>query len=153
MSLVRVVIKCYCEKHLSMLSGLCETINLWLHSGLILCMKHSAQLMRWSASTMLHALHCLIGCGQVIHDVIGFRMKTEHLIHRFLEGEGWLWSSVRRQSRSTQLSTGNHRITEPLRLEKTTKIIQSDHQPIPTIPTDHVPKCHISTFLEHLQGR
>ena len=32
----------------------------------------------------------------------------------------------------------------------------SDHQvqpqPIPTVPTDHVPKCHIPAVLEHLQG-
>jgi len=28
------------------------------------------------------------------------------------------------------------------RLEQTTKIIQSNHQPIPTMPTDHVPRCH-----------
>jgi len=37
-----------------------------------------------------------------------------------------------------------------LRLKKTTKIIQSNSQPI---PTDHGSQCHICTFLEHLQGR
>jgi len=39
------------------------------------------------------------------------------------------------------------RMIEELSLEETTKIIQSKHQTIPTIP-----QCLISTFLEHLQG-
>jgi len=34
-------------------------------------------------------------------------------------------------------------ITEPLRLEKTTEIIKSDHQPITTLPTNCVP--HVLT--------
>jgi len=46
----------------------------------------------------------------------------------------------------------NPRIIEPLRLEKTTKIIQTNHQLIHTMPTDHVPQCHIYTVLEYLQG-
>ena len=37
-------------------------------------------------------------------------------------------------------------------MEKTTKIIQSNHQPILNMPTDHIPQCHIHTALEHLQG-
>ena len=32
-----------------------------------------------------------------------------------------------------------------MRLEKTTKIIYSNGQPIPTMPTSHIPQCHIST--------
>lgn len=32
----------------------------------------------------------------------------------------------------------DRRITEPLRLEKSSKITWSNHQPIPTMPTDHV---------------
>ena len=41
---------------------------------------------------------------------------------------------------------------ESLRLEETTKITKSipSHPPI---PTDHIPQCHISIFLEHLQGQ
>ena len=31
-------------------------------------------------------------------------------------------------------------------------IAKSDGQPTPTMPTDHVPQCHISMALEHLQG-
>jgi len=34
---------------------------------------------------------------------------------------------------------------ESLRLEKTSKITQSNHQPILTVPTDRVPQCHIHT--------
>lgn len=49
--------------------------------------------------------------------------------------------------------TWNHRIIELLRLEKTSKIIQFKRQPITTVPTNRVPWCCISTFLEHLQGR
>ena len=49
--------------------------------------------------------------------------------------------------------SGRHRIMESLRLEKTTEITQSNHQPIPTMPTNHVPQCHIYTFLEHHQGK
>ena len=44
------------------------------------------------------------------------------------------------------------RITESLRLEKISKIIQSNHQPTPTMPTAHVLQCHIDTVLGHLQG-
>ena len=40
---------------------------------------------------------------------------------------------------------------ELLRLEKTFKTIKSKCQPIPTMPTDHVPRCHIYSFLKHLQ--
>jgi len=29
---------------------------------------------------------------------------------------------------------------------KTSRVIYSNHQPIPTMPTDHVPQCHISTI-------
>ena len=32
-------------------------------------------------------------------------------------------------------------------------ITQSNHQHIPTVPTDHVPQCHIHMALEHLQGQ
>jgi len=45
------------------------------------------------------------------------------------------------------------RIIKSLRLEKTPKIISSSHLPIPTMPTDHVSRCHIRVVLEHLQGR
>jgi len=37
-------------------------------------------------------------------------------------------------------------------LEKTTMIIKSNRNPSPPCPLNHVPKCHISKFLEHLQG-
>jgi len=40
---------------------------------------------------------------------------------------------------------------ESFRLEKTAKIIQSHHQPMPVAALDHVPLCHIHPFLEHLQ--
>ena len=42
---------------------------------------------------------------------------------------------------------------ESLRLEKTTKVIESNHQSITTCPLNCAPQCHISTFLEHLQGQ
>ena len=48
--------------------------------------------------------------------------------------------------------TANHRIKESLRLEKTSKIIRSNHQPTPPCLLNHIPKCHIYTFFEHLQG-
>jgi len=48
------------------------------------------------------------------------------------------------------ISLSAFRITESWRLEKTPKITTSN--PIPTMPTDHVPQCHISMALEHLQG-
>ena len=44
------------------------------------------------------------------------------------------------------------RTTESLRLEKTTKITKSCHQPNTTMPSNHVSQCHIYSFLEHLQG-
>jgi len=42
---------------------------------------------------------------------------------------------------------------ESLRLEKTSKVTQSNHQPTPTMPTNHVPQCHIRMVPEHLQGQ
>jgi len=45
------------------------------------------------------------------------------------------------------------RIIESMRFEKTTKITSSNHQPISTMHTDHVPQCHTSAFLENLQRR
>ena len=45
----------------------------------------------------------------------------------------------------------NHGIIKSLRLEKTMKTIQPSRQPTPTLPTNHVPQCRISAFLEHLQ--
>ena len=47
------------------------------------------------------------------------------------------------------ISTGN---TEPLKLEKDLYDPKVQPQPIPTMPTNHAPKCQISTFLKHLQG-
>ena len=38
-----------------------------------------------------------------------------------------------------------------MRLEKTTKIMWSNRQLTPTVPTGHVPHCHIHTAPEHLQ--
>ena len=40
-----------------------------------------------------------------------------------------------------------HRITELLRLEKTSKITWSNHQPIPTMPTNHVLSATSTRFL------
>lgn len=47
----------------------------------------------------------------------------------------------------------NHRITDSLRLKKTTQITMSNCQSIPTMPMDHVPHWHICTVLEYLQGQ
>ena len=42
------------------------------------------------------------------------------------------------------------RITASLKLEKTSTITQTDQQPTPPMPTDHVPQSHISMVLQHL---
>ena len=42
------------------------------------------------------------------------------------------------------------RIIESLRLEETNMITKLNHQPIPTVPNNHVPQGHIS--IVHLQG-
>ena len=39
------------------------------------------------------------------------------------------------------------------RIEKTTKIIQCSHQPIPTMPTNCVSQCYVYPSLENLQGQ
>jgi len=44
-------------------------------------------------------------------------------------------------------------ITESLWLEKSSQILWSNQQPIPTMPTDHVPHCHIHTVPGRLEGR
>lgn len=46
-----------------------------------------------------------------------------------------------------------YRIREPLRLEKSSTVIQSNCSPTTSIsPQNHVPQYHIWKFLEHLQG-
>lgn len=47
----------------------------------------------------------------------------------------------------------SHRVMEHVRLEKISKNISSNHQPIPTMPTNDVLQCYISIALEHLQGQ
>jgi len=42
--------------------------------------------------------------------------------------------------------------TELLQLKKTTRIIWSSHWSTTTMPTKHVPQCHICPLVEHLQG-
>ena len=37
-------------------------------------------------------------------------------------------------------------------LEKISRILYSNCQPIPTMPANHIPQCHISSVPEHLQG-
>lgn len=50
------------------------------------------------------------------------------------------WHNSRKKLNCT---TNRESIVKWLRLEK----------PIPTRPTNHIPQCRISTFLEHLQGQ
>ena len=45
----------------------------------------------------------------------------------------------------------NNKIIDSLKLEKTSKIISSNCQPIPTMPTNHVPQCHIHAVPECLR--
>lgn len=69
---------------------------------------------------------------------------------------GWLIRWLAQQNRKLVIKWNYFqkvRITDSLRLEKTSKIITSNLQPIPPMPTKHIPQCHISTFLEYLQGR
>ena len=48
--------------------------------------------------------------------------------------------------------TQNGQVIESLILEQTSKIIQSKHQPIPTMPTNHIPQCHILTVFLNTSG-
>lgn len=47
----------------------------------------------------------------------------------------------------------HNRVIDPLGSEKTSKMIKSNHQRIPTVPTNHIFQCHIHVFPEHLQGQ
>ena len=49
------------------------------------------------------------------------------------------------------LSEGQRTI-ESLRLEKTSRIIKSNRQPITTMPTGHICQCHICPFLEKVKA-
>jgi len=40
-----------------------------------------------------------------------------------------------------------------IKVGKTSKIIQSNHQPMPVTTLTHVPQCNIHSFLEDLQGQ
>jgi len=66
------------------------------------------------------------------------------LLHRTNRKQG----GTRMNLRICLQFTANHRI---IKFGKTTKIISAICQPIPTMLTNHIPQCHISTFLEHLQ--
>ena len=46
-----------------------------------------------------------------------------------------------------------HTIIGLLGLEKTTKIIKSNHPPITPLSTDHVPQCSLYMCLDHVQGQ
>lgn len=46
-------------------------------------------------------------------------------------------------------TTCNHRI---IKLAKSTKITQANHQPMPMIALDPIPQCDICPLLEHLHG-
>lgn len=63
------------------------------------------------------------------------------------EGHAWRW-------RLNPVSMGwlacIHGITESFRSGKTSEVLQSNPNP-PPIPTDCVPRCHVSTILEHLR--
>ena len=48
--------------------------------------------------------------------------------------------------------SNTYTVIESLRLEKIIKINKSNPQPNLTMPTNQVPQCHISMFLEHFQG-
>lgn len=61
-------------------------------------------------------------------------------------------SSLQLPPKSCQFYFRFHRIMELLTLEKSCNI-KSHHQPISTMPTSHIPECHIYTFLEKLQGQ
>ena len=66
--------------------------------------------------------------------------------HRIIESQNHQhWKRPPRPSSPTTHLPGT---IELLRLEKTSKI----PQPNPSVPTAHVPQCHIPTALEHLQG-
>ena len=60
-----------------------------------------------------------------------------------------LWGCDKCVTKHKELPRFIHRITELLRLEKTSKI----PQPTPTMPAPHIPQCHITMVLEHLQGQ
>jgi len=51
----------------------------------------------------------------------------------------------------TGIASHKDRTTESLWWEKTSRIPRANLNPW-DMPTDHIPKCHISTVLEHLQG-
>lgn len=79
-------------------------------------------------------------------------MNSWNLKFVFNEHRVWLLKTVYIFQKITGLSwifTHPHLIVKTLRLEKTSKIIQPNHQPINTMPANHGPQCHTSTFLDH----
>ena len=78
-------------------------------------------------------------------------LKPENLCQRVFMGQSLrLATSIAVLPESNALETTG-RITELLRLEQTSKIIYSNPSPSP--PYTLTSQCHISPFLEHLQGR
>jgi len=57
----------------------------------------------------------------------------------------WSWAG-RREWLEAKLESRNHR------LEKTSKIVKSNHPPNTPCLQNHIPKCHIYKFFKHLQG-
>lgn len=61
----------------------------------------------------------------------------------------FIWKNEKHSCEHGSLSTVRTGITEPHRSEKTFKIIEFNHC---TSTPNHVPKCHISTSFQYLQG-
>lgn len=94
------------------------------HTGAELFMEASSCCMTW-----LHLFIFLSSCSWWNRDLI-FK----------------LWTECRTQRNAMK-------VIEWLQLDKTAKTIKSNHQCIPTMPTNHVSQCHICSFLEDLLGQ
>lgn len=66
----------------------------------------------------------------------------------------WEFSAHQPLASTQEVASIPKRVGSPagswLRLEKTSQITESNHQP--WAPANHVPKCHLHMFLEHFQG-
>ena len=69
-----------------------------------------------------------------------------------LEDKCWQSNSGIAQLSRRRLATSSFRNHRIVKVGKTSKIIQSNCQPMPVTTLGHVPQCHIHPFLQHLQG-
>ena len=131
------------------------SLSAQLRQGVLVGLSAGVTQQEWDSPHLHRGPHALL-----CHLPRTFRMFPHHFRRRVpidgaIQHPGFTINAIlvvglNHKPRRHCITGRNHRITESLRLEMTSKIIQSNHS-CTTIPTDHVPQCYTYTVTEHLQ--